>query len=74
MHRRPAGKPSPSGRGWGEGETPATANLDVISNRATRLTVIPAQAGIQNPGVSRRSDRPGVWIPAFAGMTVGATA
>ena len=29
-------------------------------------TVIPAQAGIQNPGKPRRSGRPGVWIPAPA--------
>ena len=34
-------------------------------------TVIPAQAGIQNPGSPRRGDSAGVWIPAFAGMTVG---
>ena len=35
------------------------------------LTVIPAQAGIQNPGSPRRIARAGAWIPAFAGMTVG---
>ena len=34
-------------------------------------TVIPAQAGIQNPGSPRRIARAGVWIPAFAGMTAG---
>ena len=33
-------------------------------------SVIPAQAGIQNPGGFWRSDGRR-WIPAFAGMTVG---
>ena len=33
-------------------------------------TVIPAQAGIQNPGYSRSGDGSGVWIPGKAGMTV----
>ena len=40
------------------------------TSHLTALTVIPAQAGIQNPGVRRLSDELG-WIPAFAGMTVG---
>ena len=35
-------------------------------------TVILAQAGIQNPGIRRAPVKPGAWIPAFAGMTVGA--
>ena len=48
------GKPSPSRRGLGEGETPyAIQPGGQIINRRTRPTVIPAQAGIQNPGVSR---------------------
>ena len=33
-------------------------------------TVIPAQAGIQNPGLPRRGEMAGGWIPAFAGMTI----
>ena len=35
-------------------------------------TVIPVQAGIQNPGSGRAMRWAGVWIPAFAGMTVEA--
>ena len=39
------------------------------ASHLTALTVIPAQAGIQNPGGCRLSDGQG-WIPAFAGVTV----
>ena len=48
-------KPSPSGRGLGEGETPNTANPGQWSH-PRRPTVIPAQAGIQNPGSTWRKD------------------
>ena len=38
----------------------------------SRPTVIPAKAGIHIPGLSAVRDIPGFWIPAGAGMTVGA--
>ena len=37
----------------------------------TRLTVIPAKAGIHTPAWHSGSGLPGFWIPAYAGMTVG---
>ena len=40
-------KPSPSGRGLGEGETLCAIQPHM---KAANPTVIPAQAGIQNPG------------------------
>ena len=45
--RHNAGKPSPSGRGWGEGETLCAAQPNYSTDAPA---VIPAQAGIQNPG------------------------
>ena len=45
-HNGASRKPSPSGRGWGEGESLNAANLAPAPH-----PVIPAQAGIQNPGL-----------------------
>ena len=70
--RFPLTQPSPAGRGLVLGGL----NGGTICNRPTRPTVIPAQAGIQNPGNGRHTTSTfaagGGWIPAFAGMTVRA--
>ena len=49
----------------GEGES-----LYAGQRRIPPPTVIPAQAGIQNPGRRGRVERAGAWIPACAGMTM----
>ena len=66
----PPVKPSPSGRGWGEGESYCAAPPPAATATAAPNTVIPAQAGIQNPGAPGVATGQG-WIPAFAGMTAG---
>ena len=61
--------PLPQKGGWGD--SPPT---HPTANRPAYPTVIPAQAGIQNPGCGAQPTAAyicGAWIPAFAGMTVG---
>ena len=55
-----AGKPSPSWRGWGEGES---LSFNQRHRMPGNLIVIPGHYAV--PG------QPGFWIPAYAGMTVG---
>ena len=62
-------KSSPSGRGLGEGETQCAANRLPAINRPHRHSGAgrnPEPRSVPNCG------KAGAWIPAFAGMTVGA--
>ena len=69
----PNERPSPSGRGLGEGESLYATQRHITPPNPI---IIPApsrhsrESGNPLPGLSAVRDRPGFWIPACAGMTV----
>ena len=68
-------KPSPSGRGLGEGESSYDAQRHITPRNPIVIPAYPHRhsraSGNPHPGLSAVRRQPGFWIPACAGMTVG---
>ena len=58
--RAPAAAPLPAGEGWEREKRPLPPTPEESPNHPPTPTVIPAQAGIQNPGQCRRNTGQGV--------------